>query len=253
MTAFRIRVRRGPRASSRLSRFLWTLFLAGAIAGTFAFFAAGTFLIASSAADPPVPDLRGLDLETAATLLGSVGLRLSEGQARFDDEVPDGRVAAQDPGPGSTFRRGRSVRVFRSLGPTRRVVPRLEGATLTEARRQLEAAELLVGRVAEVESDFYLPGRVIAQSPVAYSDATPETPVSVLLSAGSGPESFVMPDFIGQRYGSIADDLSRAAIRVRDIRRVDYRGVPPGIVVDQSPVAGARVTRADRVTLTVSR
>ncbi len=253
MSPFRIRIRRTGRSGSALSRLLWTLFLAGALTATFAIFAAGAFLIASSTADPPVPNLLGLDVETAGELLASVGLRLSEGQARFDDEIPEGLLAGQDPAPGSTFRRGRSVEVFRSLGPTRRAVPRLEGATLTAARRQLEAADLLVGRVAEVESDFYLPGRVIAQSPVAYTEATPETRVSVLLSAGAEPESFMMPDFIGRRYGAIADDLSRAAIRVRDVRRVEYRGVPPGIVVDQLPVAGARVTRADRVTLTLSR
>jgi serine/threonine-protein kinase len=223
------------------------------LGATFAFAAAATFLIASSAADPAVPDLTGLEVPAAEVLLGGVGLRLAEGQARFDDRVPEGRIVFQDPPPGSFFKRGRSVQVFRSLGPTRRVVPRLEGSTLTEARRQLEAAELTVGRVAEVESDTYLAGRVIAQSPVAYTESVPETSVSVLLSAGSEPESFVMPDFIGRRYGDIADDLSRGAVRVRDVRRVPYRGVPAGIVVDQVPAAGAKVSRADRIVLTLSR
>ena len=223
------------------------------LVATFAFAATATFLIASGSADPPVPDLSGLDIEDARRALESVGLRLSEGQARFDDEIPEGRVAFQDPPAGAFFRRGRSVQVFRSLGPTRRIVPRLEGGTLTEARRQLEAAELVVGRVAEVESETYLAGRVIAQSPVAYAETVPDTPVSVLLSSGSEPRSFVMPDFIGRRYGEIADDLSRAALRVRDFRRVEYRGVPRGTIVDQIPAAGAKVTRADRIVLTLSR
>ena len=254
MGSFRIRwARGGTPSTSRLSRGLYYLLIGSLLGATFAFAAAATFLVASSAADPTVPDLTGLEVAAAEAVLGSVGLRLAEGQARFDDHVPEGRIVFQEPSPGSFFKRGRSVQVFRSLGPTRRVVPRLEGSTLTEARRQLEAAELTVGRVAEVESDTYLAGRVIAQSPVAYSETVPDTSVSVLLSAGSEPESFVMPDFIGRRYGEIADDLSRSAVRVRDVRSVPYRGVPAGIVVDQVPAAGAKVSRTDRIVLTLSR
>ena len=245
--------RRRGRAASSLSRGLYYLLMAVLLGATFAFAAAATFLVASSAADPAVPDLTGLEVEAAEVVLAAAGLRLAVGQDRFDDEIPEGRVAFQDPPPGSFFRRGRSVQVHRSLGPTRRVIPRLEGSTLTEARRRLEAQELTMGRVAEVESDTYLAGRVIAQSPVAYSETAPETAVSVLLSAGSEPASFVMPDFIGRRYGEIADELSRSAVRVRDVRSIPYRGVPPGIVVDQAPAAGARVSRADRIVLTLSR
>ena len=107
----------------------------------------------------------------------------------------------QQPPPGTVFKRGRAVQVFPSLGPTRRRVPRLEGSTLTEARRQLEAAELVVGRVSEVESGYYLRGRVLAQSPAAYSDAAPGAAVSVLLSTGPAPAAFVMPDLIGAGTG----------------------------------------------------
>lgn len=246
-----LRNARGP--ASPLSRGLLYLSVAAGLVATFGISAATSFLIASSRADPRVPDLTGADLATAERQLAAAGLRLSEGPARFDDLVPEGRVAHQEPTPGAVFKRGRSVRVFPSLGPTRRVVPRLEGGTLTEARRLLDAADLVVGRVAEVGSDTYLAGRVIAQAPVAYAETRKDTPVSVLLSSGSEPESFVMPDFIGRRYGEIADDLSRAALRVRDIRRASYPGAPSGIVVDQVPAAGARVTRRDRIVLTVSR
>ncbi len=254
MSVVRIRWIRGAAApGSRLSRGLFHLLTGVSLAATFAFAATAAFLIASGSADPSAPDLTGLDPETAARQLEAVGLRLIEDHPRFDDQVPAGRIAFQEPPPGTSFKRGRSVRVYPSLGPTRRTVPRLEGGTLTEARRQLEAAELVIGRVAEVESDTYLMGRVIAQSPAAYSEAPPGAAVSVLLSTGSEPESFVMPDFIGRRYGEIADALSRAPVRVRDVRRVEYRGVPRGIVVDQTPAAGSKVTRRDGIVLTLSR
>lgn len=250
----RVRVRIvGSRRGRFLSRGLW---YAGSAFLLFALFVVGavaSFLIASGSADPQVPDLTGLDVKTAGRVLSGVGLRIATGEARFDDRIPVGLVAFQEPAPGAVFRRGRSVRVFPSLGPTRRVVPRLEGGSLIEARRQLASADLLVGRVAEVENDFYLAGRVIAQSPVAWAEVSPGTAVSLLLSSGSEPEAFVMPDFIGKRYGDIADDLSRAALKVREVRSVPYPGVPRGVVVNQVPAAGAKVTRADPIGLILSQ
>ena len=186
-------------------------------------------------------------------MLAGTGLRISQAGNVFDDRVPAGQVARQEPRAGVAFKRGRSVRVFLSLGPTRSMVPRLEGENLIAARRQLEAEGFRIGRIAEVPDDFYIAGRVIAQSPVAYAEAIPGTEVSLLLSAGSESESYLMPDFIGRAYGELADALSRASVRVGEVRNVRYPGVPRGTVVDQAPRAGARVTRADRIVLTLSR
>lgn len=235
---------------SRGFRFLLTVFgLVATVAGA----ATLTFLLAARTVDPEVPDLTGFEVEPARRLLAVSGLRLTEAGSRFHDDIPEGRIVFQQPPPGTVFKRGRAVQVFPSHGPTRRRVPRLEGSTLTEARRQLEAAELAVGRVSEVESDYYLRGRVLAQSPAAYSDAAPGAAVSVLLSTGPAPAAFVMPDLIGRRYGEIADELSRAPVRVREVRSGDYPGQSPGVVVRQSPQAGRKVTNEDGIVLTLSR
>lgn len=231
-------------------RFLLTVF---GLLATGAGAATVTFLLAARSVDPAVPEVVGADLEAARRVLASVGLRLTEAAPRFDDEIPVGHIVFQQPPPGTIFKRGRAVQVFPSLGPTRRKVPRLEGNDLTEARRQLEAAELALGRVSMVASEYYLRGRILAQTPVAYSDTAPGTAVSVLVSAGSAPTAFVMPDLIGRRYGDIADALSRAPVRVREVRSDDYPGQQAGVVVRQFPQAGHKVTPEDRIVLTLSR
>ncbi len=212
-----------------------------------------TLLLVSRTADPLVPDLEGLDPARAERILAGVGLRLAEIGSEFHDRTPVGRIARQDPDAGVAFKRGRSVRVYLSLGPTRAMVPRLEGENLIEARRRLESEGFRMGRVSEIPNDSYIAGRVIAQSPTAYAERVPGDPVSVLVSAGAEPESFLMPDFIGRPYGDLADALSRAAVRVGEVRSVDYPEVPQGTVVDQSPRAGLRVTQADRIVLVLSR
>jgi len=117
--------------------FAW-VFVGVLLAGAFAVSFFVSFLLASETADPAVPDLTGREVPEAVLVLEAVGLKLAEAGNRFHDEVPRGRIAAQEPAPGTTFKRGRSVQVFTSLGPTRSRVPRLEGSTLTEARRELE-------------------------------------------------------------------------------------------------------------------
>ncbi len=249
----RVRIRRTAPARSRLSRALDTMLVLAGLGATFVMAAGITLLLASESANPPVPDVVGLDPGQAERVLAGAGLRITEAGAEFHDGVSAGRIARQDPAAGFPFKRGRSVRVFLSLGPTRSMVPRLEGENLIDAQRRLEAEGFRIGRVAAVPNDFYIAGRVIAQAPAPYVEAIPGTEVSLLLSDGTGAESFLMPDFIGRAYGDLADGLSRAAVRVGEVRNVDYPGVPRGTVVDQSPRAGSRVTRANRIVLTLSR
>ncbi len=250
---YRVRVVRAPAVKSRLSKALDAMLILVGLGATFVMSAGITLLLASEGANPPVPDVVGLDPNQAERVLAGAGLRIAEAGAEFHDGIAAGRIVRQDPAAGLPFKRGRSVQVFLSLGRTLLMVPRLEGDSLVEAQRRLEAEGFQRGRVSEIPNDVHPQGRVIAQAPGPYAEALPGAPVSLLLSAGSGSESFLMPDFIGRRYGDLADGLSRAAVRVGEVRNVDYPGTPRGTVVDQSPRAGERVTRANRIVLTLSR
>ncbi|MGH9337842.1 MAG: PASTA domain-containing protein, partial [Vicinamibacteria bacterium] len=159
----------------------------------------------------------------------------------------------QIPAPGATLRKGRSVRVWVSLGPKKHTVPRIEGESLQSAQLILEQNGFSLGRVVEIHSEVYAPDTVVGQSPGAYDDVADTSEVSVLLSRGYLEQAYVMPDFIGRNYVDIADEVARGQVKISKLEMVDYPGVPKNVVVRQVPAPGVKVFKRDRIILFLSK
>ena len=67
-------------------------------------------------AGPTVPNVKGMDAEAAEQTLRDAGYEVSFREA-YDESVPTGSVAAQDPAPDSPLDAGGEVRLTVSLGP----------------------------------------------------------------------------------------------------------------------------------------
>ena len=234
-------------------RIIETLAIAGGLLATAVIAAAVSFSLAVRSNDVIGPDLSGASFDVARKMLAAGELNLVLQGKRFHETVPPDFVALQAPDAGTTLRKGRSIRVWASLGPERRSVPRVEGETLQSTQLILEQSGFSLGRVVEIHSDIYAPDTVVAQSPQAYDEIGDDTVVSVLLSRGYLEEGFVMPDFIGRDYVELLDRLSRSSLRVSQVRLVDYPGVPKNVVVRQSPSSGTKVFRRDRIILYLSK
>lgn len=200
-----------------------------------------------------VPNLIGTALSDAGPLLAQVELNLRHQGNRFDPHFPADLIVHQLPHPDAELKKGRTVKVWVSLGPERRVVPRVEGETLQSAQILLEEDGFSLGRVVRVHSEVYGTDTVIAQNPPAYEEAGDATEVSVLLSRGYRGAAYVMPDFIGRELSAILDRVRRGSLRIGNIRYVDYPDVRKGVVVRQTPGAGTKVHPRDRIVLYVSR
>lgn len=212
-----------------------------------------TFTMAIRGNEVTVPDLVGSDLGAAHQILAQSELNLRHEGNRFDPTVPPDLVASQNPPPGSLLKKGRSVKVWTSLGPERRVIPRIEGESLQSAQLILEQAGFTLGRVVEVESEAYAPDSVIAQDPPAYEEVGETTEIDVLLSRGYRATAYVMPDFIGQNISDVYEYVRRGGHRISMVRYVEYFGVAHGTVVRQTPRPGTKVFKRDRIVLFVSK
>jgi len=229
------------------------LAIAGALLATSVLAAAISFTLAVRSNEITVPDLTGNSLDGARETLSLSELQLVLSGNRFHDSIPPDFIALQTPAPGTALKKGRSIRVWVSLGPQRRTVPRIEGETLQSAQLILEQSGFSLGRVVEIHSEIYAPDTVVAQAPQAYEEVADESVVSVLLSRGYLDAAFVMPDFIGRDYVDLLQRLSQAPLKVSQVRNVDYPGVPKNIVVRQTPAAGTKVYRRDRIVLYLSK
>lgn len=241
------------RARAVLVRVLEIAALAAGLLATAVISAAITFILAVRGNEVTVPDLAGASVEGAGESLRREELQLVVEGSRFHASVPPDFISEQIPTPGTTLKKGRSVRVWVSLGPQKHSVPRIEGETLQSAQLILEQNGFSLGRVVEIHSEVWAPDTVVAQSPSAHEDVAETTAVAVLLSRGYLDNAYVMPDFIGRNYVEILDQISRGQVKISQVRLVDYPGVPKNVVVRQVPAPGMKVFKRDRIVLFLSK
>lgn len=227
------------------------LLLGGALVATYFVFAAIAMRVAVRAREVTVPNLAGKLLDDAAALAAQQGLTLRIDETRRpDDKIPAGHVLAQDPPPGGTTRRQRGIRVWVSAGPRIVVAPRLVGESERTAQIRLTQDGVTATSIAEIRDAEYPPGVVVAQDP---PPDTRTSEVRLLINRGEDRVTYVMPDLIGVN-GERAADLMRArGFRVAIVSQQSSPGIPPGVVIRQTPAGGYQVHPGDAISLEVSR
>jgi serine/threonine-protein kinase len=221
------------------------------LAATFLVFAVGSMRLALKAREVQVPDLRNRTPTEATSIAADLGLGLRVDETRrTDPKIAAGRVLAQDPAPGSTARRQRSVKVWLSAGPRGSTVPALVGQTERTAQLRLAHEGLELTDTSEIRSPDYPTDVVIAQSP---PPKTGSERVALLVNRGDRAASYVMPDLIGVNGDRGAEVLRARGLRVAVVGSTPYPGVAAGTVVRQSPPAGFQIAPDEPVSLEVSR
>jgi eukaryotic-like serine/threonine-protein kinase len=234
---------------------VWTagrlLLLAGALLFTFAAFFLTAMRVAIRAREVKVPDVRGKSVAEATTQLAQAGLAMKiDPSRRPDATVPADHILTQDPDAGTVIRNQRPIRVRVSDGQRDPTVPAVVGQPATLAEAALASEKVTVAGRAEIRTATYPSDTVVAVDPPAKNRAAS---VTLLINRGAAGASYVMPDLIGT-FGAQAEAiLRRNGFRVGSSTHVPYPGIPPGIVVRQSPQAGFQVEYGAPIALEVSQ
>jgi beta-lactam-binding protein with PASTA domain len=218
---------------------------------TYVLFALASARVALRAREVTIPDLRGRTVSAATTGLAELNLSLRVDDARrLDPDIRAGDIVAQDLAPGTTARRGRTVRVWLSGGAHASTVPALVGESERMARLRLEQDGLTLAVVSEMRSNDQAPGVVVAQEP---APGIASDHISLLVNRGDRSTAYLMPDLIGVEANRAADILRSAGFRVAIVGQQPYPGVAAGIVLRQSPQAGFQISPSDPISLEVSQ
>jgi eukaryotic-like serine/threonine-protein kinase len=239
----------------RLKTRVWgagkTVAIIFALLVTYAVFAVGSARLALRAREVKVPDLTDRTASEATTVAADLGLLVKVDETRRPDpKIAAGRVFAQDPAPGSISRSRRSVKVWLSAGQRAASVPALVGESEREAQLRLAQDGLAVSGISEIRSLDHAPDAVVAQSPPA---AAAGASVALLVNRRDREASYVMPDIIGVNGERAAEVLRSHGFRVAVVASNTYPGVPPGIVLRQSPQGGFQISAGEPISLEVSR
>ncbi len=227
------------------------LLIASGLLVTYLVCAAVAVQVAVRARDVTVPDVTGVTLGTAAQRLAGVdlGARVDTAQ-RPSAEVAAGLVLGQAPPAGTSSRRQRSVRLWLSAGPRIAYMPQLVGETDRAANIRLSTEGLEPAAVAEIRSEAYSADQVVAQEPPA---GQPAAAVRLLVSRGADMSTYVMPDLIGLDGEPAASMLRQQGFRVSFVAQLSSSGLPPGLIVRQTPPGGHQVQPGAAISLEVAR
>lgn len=238
-----------------LGRRVWTagrfLVLTSALAVTYAVFFLASMRVATQTREVKVPDVRGKSATDAGALIANAGLSLRiDPTKRVDPKVAADHVIMQDPEPGTAVRRPRAVRIHISQGPHAPVIPLLTGLSERSAQIAMAQEGLKLAATAEIRTTDYPPGVVVAQDPPAKSRGVD---VTVLVNRSQGGVRYVMPDLIGTPGRRVADILRRDGFLVAIVGDSPYPGLPPDVVIRQTPQAGFQVAFGEPISIEVSR
>jgi serine/threonine-protein kinase len=227
------------------------LLLVAGLVATFFAFAAIAMRVAVRALEVRVPELVGKPVEQARDEATDLGLVVRVDEARRPDpKIPAGHVLGQDPAAGSTARRQRSLRLWVSSGPRIVVAPNLIGESDRAAQIRLTQDGVTATAISEIRDRDYPPDVVIAQDPPPDSRTSE---VRLLVNRGEDRASYVMPDLIGVDGGRAADLLRSRGFRVSIVSQQSAPGIPPGVVIRQTPAGGYQVHPGDAISLEVSQ
>ncbi len=197
-----------------------------------------------------IPDVLGLQAETARTELEASRFDVTIGEPIFSSEYTAGQVARQSIVAGERRKPGTDITIQVSRGPAVVRVPRLIGKSVEEATAALQTDGLVLGDVKEDFSEDVEEGTVMEQSPDRGEEAPGGSTVEVIVS--QGPPPVTVPDVTGLEEDTAIDSLEAQGLRVET--KQDYSDrVDRGLVISQSVRPDDIVGKGSRIKIVVSQ
>jgi eukaryotic-like serine/threonine-protein kinase len=161
-----------------------------------------------------IPKLVGMSPLEAGRAGAASGLQVLVERQFYSADIPEGKIMTQMPPPGTKVRRGWSIRLAQSLGPQRVAIPDVTGGSERVAELNIRRRGISLGSVAHVNLRDAPMDQVISQSPPANASGVSAPKISLLVSDGPEPPTYVMPNLTGQPLGSAMLALQDAGIKV---------------------------------------
>src|SRR5262249_55569659 len=135
----------------------------------------------------------------------------------------------------------------------RYAVPPLIGTSLRAAQLTLLQRRLQLGNTLYAHTPEGEPSTVVYQSPSAGTQEGSDPSVNILISLGPPAQYFIMPDLIGKPAELVAARARNEGFHIGKMNNARYPGVESGVVIQQKPQAGYRITKSDIILLDVSQ
>lgn len=197
-----------------------------------------------------VPPLRNLRPDQARKMLEPKGLLLVVTERKEDPRVEEGLIASQTPLEGSEVLKGAEVKVAVSTGMAQLEVPALSGQPLTAALQAITSAGLKAGTTTRQAHDSIARDQVIASAPAAGQKVPKGTVVNLVVS--EGPQAAEVPKVTFRGLTAARKALTDAGFNVGKVSYISDEDRAAGVVLSQTPAAGASAPKGSAVDLVVN-
>ena len=129
-----------------------------------------------------------------------------------------------------------------------KIVPRRISGNCAKHQRRLT-----LGNTLYAHTSVGGPSTVAYQSPGPGTQEGSDPSVNILISLGPPSEYFIMPDLIGQPAELVSSKAKAEGFKIGKLNFRKYAGVEAGVVIQQKPQAGYRLSKSDLILLDVSQ
>jgi len=240
-------------AKTFLISFFTALVVSGIVSFSFWYFSP-TFTRAKSE-KVEVPNLKGIDVETARTLLDSKGVSLVVEKRINSDMVESGKIIYQDPLPGTEIKKGDIIKIVESLGPkavkpNEIIVPDVTGMSLNQGRVLLAEKGLVVGNIKKKVSDKP-EDTIINTTPEPGKKVTPNFKIDIIVSGGPG--SVTIPRITGLSLPAASRKLNNLGLEIGNVSYTTDTEHNFDVIIRQNPRSGSTVKKGSKVNVVINR
>lgn len=150
-----------------------------------------TLMVSAGSGKVKVPEIEGMSQSEANTALSEAGLSAGEVESKESDRPP-GEVLSSNPAPGSSVKKGSTVKLVIAKAAEKSTVPDVANMTQDEAQQAIENAGLQAAFNEEETGDAE-PGTAFKQDPQAGTEVDPDSKVTVTLAKEPPPETSSPP------------------------------------------------------------
>ena len=200
-----------------------------------------------------VPELIGKDVVYTLELLTDLELNTKVKGSEYSGDIPKNHVTYQDPAAGAEIKKGRDVRIIISKGPQRIAMPNLFSLSTQRARLILEENGICIGELSQTYNLRLNKDHIITQVPPAGAMITRGKCANLLVSLGSRPNAYKMPNLNGLALDEAMLSIENANLHIGEIKSTYQKNKPRNSIVNQTPLPGYRVIEGSMVNLVINR
>ena len=202
--------------------------------------------------DVQIPNVVGLTKEQAEKKIEELNLKSEITEETYNDTIEKGLVISQTPTYMSNYKiKGKStIGLVISLGQKIVKVPKVIGKTESEAREELENAELKVEIIEEPNKKVEA-GYVVNQDVAANSEVGAGSTVKITISTGA--EIVQVPNLEGKTEEEAKKAITDAGLTLSAVINAEDTKKENGKVLKQSLEAGSTVEKGSNITITINK